>query len=372
MVEIDEALQYLETARRRLEEGTPTGFADCLSNCRNALVSTMKTLTGTENLREGVKRLKSQEKFGTAEEEFIDAWEGLLTKLYNLLSKKSGAHPPLPDDENNAVLGLEMTEAVIEYLTATYESKRMVLMKDYWQKVADRRETLIKEVLERGEYALAGLYPDLDRTSFETASRRTIWMFPVLATYSLIDPRELSEMVKDKMVMGFSRAFPRSGSGPKPVQGGVAFVNAREDGYTEVQSSGLVFYRELMAEGLSLSSSQYSSDTLTHRTVDSFYSAEMLVKVCLFTNELYKRLKLQKNLMLRVELDRVKGRKWASNDRYFLKNDTFSFEQEIPAPQLRDQIPTIVQNFLDNLHWSLGLEARNVAEEITQLVCRVL
>lgn len=112
---LTEAMTYLRNARSRYDTKTPEGYADCKSNCRNALLSSIKALTGQENLREGARILGKNGTIGEREEELIEALGELLAKLHNLASKK-GPHPPLSGDEEDALLVLSLTECVLIYL----------------------------------------------------------------------------------------------------------------------------------------------------------------------------------------------------------------------------------------------------------------
>lgn len=114
---LGEALTYLQNAKARFETRTPEGYADCKANCRNALVSTFKCLSGEEKLRNGTKVLATRGFFGEAESDFIDAFGDLLAKLHGVASKK-GSHPPLPTDQEDAELVLETTSSVLNYIAA--------------------------------------------------------------------------------------------------------------------------------------------------------------------------------------------------------------------------------------------------------------
>lgn len=111
---LEEAFNYLQVARIRLYSGEPTGFADCKTNCRKALVSAIKAITGKENIREGVRIMAKQGYFGKTEEEFIATLENPLAKIYNLASKK-GPHIPLPTFLESEFT-LRLTEATVEFL----------------------------------------------------------------------------------------------------------------------------------------------------------------------------------------------------------------------------------------------------------------
>lgn len=112
---LSEAWTYLQNARARFETKTPAGYADCKSNCRNALVSCIKALTGQENVREGARILGKQGLMGEREEEVIKAFGELLAKLYSVASKK-GPHPPLAMDEEDAELVLGLTTTILNFI----------------------------------------------------------------------------------------------------------------------------------------------------------------------------------------------------------------------------------------------------------------
>ena len=112
---LTEAMRYLHNARARFDTKTPEGYSDCKANCRNALVSAIKALTGKENIREGVKELAKQDILGEREEELVDAFANLLTALYGVASKK-GAHPPLATEEDDAELVLNLTQSILNYV----------------------------------------------------------------------------------------------------------------------------------------------------------------------------------------------------------------------------------------------------------------
>ena len=113
---LGESLTYLQNARARFETQTAEGYADCKTNCRSALVSAIKSLTGQEKLREGVKLLAKKGVFGEREMEFIDAFGDLLASLHSVASKK-GPHPPLPDQEDSELV-LGVTTSVMTYIAA--------------------------------------------------------------------------------------------------------------------------------------------------------------------------------------------------------------------------------------------------------------
>lgn len=112
---LSESLTYLSNAKSRFDTKTAEGYADCKSNCRNAMVSCIKALTDQENLKEGAKILGKKGLIGEREEELITVFGELLAKLHNLASKK-GPHPPLSNDEEDALLVLSLTESILNYI----------------------------------------------------------------------------------------------------------------------------------------------------------------------------------------------------------------------------------------------------------------
>lgn len=111
---LNESFIYLQSAQSRFDTRTPSGYSECKADCRNALMSALKALSGTENVREAVRILGKKEVIGEREEEFIKSLENLLVKLTGVLSKK-GPHPPMPTEEE-AEFALRMTYAVLNYL----------------------------------------------------------------------------------------------------------------------------------------------------------------------------------------------------------------------------------------------------------------
>jgi len=109
-----QAAEYLANARQRLNEGTPSAWGDCTANCRNALQSAVRQLTGEGQLSAGLKKLKEVCRFGEREIEHIQVLDKLLTNSRDLLSK-TGAHPPLPDHPF-AVFALDLTTAILRFL----------------------------------------------------------------------------------------------------------------------------------------------------------------------------------------------------------------------------------------------------------------
>ena len=111
-----EAYQYLENAKTRFDTQTAVGYSDCKTNCRSALISALKTLTGKEDTREAVRELGKQGILGEREQGFIESFAELLPRLYGLVSKK-GAHPPMTREEDDAKLALSITTSIISYIT---------------------------------------------------------------------------------------------------------------------------------------------------------------------------------------------------------------------------------------------------------------
>ncbi|HWZ45502.1 MAG TPA: hypothetical protein VNW97_18655 [Candidatus Saccharimonadales bacterium] len=107
---------YLENARQRLGEGTPTGWSDCVANCRNALQTAVTQMTGEGQLSPGLRKLKDVCQFGEREIEFVERLEKLLLTSKDLLSK-TGAHPPLPG-YHFAAFALEMTTVALRFMVA--------------------------------------------------------------------------------------------------------------------------------------------------------------------------------------------------------------------------------------------------------------
>ena len=112
----NEAYQYLENAKIRLDTKTATGYSDCKANCRNALMSALKTLTGKEEVREAAKELGNQGILGKREKEFTETFNKLLVVLHGLDSKK-GSHPPMTQEEGDAELVLGITTSILNYVT---------------------------------------------------------------------------------------------------------------------------------------------------------------------------------------------------------------------------------------------------------------
>ena len=111
----DEAHRYLRNAKRRIKNKTPEGYSDCKANCRNALMSTLQTLTGKEKVKEATKELINQGLLGERETEFTENLEKLIATLHGLDSKK-GSHPPMTRSESDAELALNLTRDIVEYI----------------------------------------------------------------------------------------------------------------------------------------------------------------------------------------------------------------------------------------------------------------
>ncbi len=112
----NEALRYLKNAKRRFNTKTPEGYSNCKANCRNALMSALKTLTGKEEVSEAARELSRQGLLGKREQEFTETFSKLLVILHGLDSKK-GSHPPMTRNEDDAELALSITTSVVNYLT---------------------------------------------------------------------------------------------------------------------------------------------------------------------------------------------------------------------------------------------------------------
>lgn len=111
---IKEAATYLENARQRFNAGDPSGFSDSKSNCRNAITSLCKKLGGTDRVREAVRKMVKDGLLGEKEGDVVLAVENLVAHLHGLASK-TGTHPPLAD-QNDALLTLRLTEAIVDYI----------------------------------------------------------------------------------------------------------------------------------------------------------------------------------------------------------------------------------------------------------------
>lgn len=111
-----ESYRYLKHAEDVLNTKTAEGYSDCKTNCRNAFVSALTTLTGKQNIREAVKELRTQGILGEREEEFIESFGEMLVKLYGLASK-GGPHPPMTTEKDDAELVLSITASIVSYVT---------------------------------------------------------------------------------------------------------------------------------------------------------------------------------------------------------------------------------------------------------------
>ena len=80
--EFNEAYIYLRNAQDRLNSYTAEGYSDCKTNCRCALISVLKVLTGKENVKEAVKELGNQGVLGEREEEFTKKFNELLVIIF--------------------------------------------------------------------------------------------------------------------------------------------------------------------------------------------------------------------------------------------------------------------------------------------------
>ncbi len=110
-----ESYQYIQEAKARFDTKTAVGYSGCKANCRNALMSVLKTLTGKEDAREAAKELGKQGILGKREQDFIETFADLLVKLHGLVSKR-GPHPPMTRNEDDAELALSITTSVVNYL----------------------------------------------------------------------------------------------------------------------------------------------------------------------------------------------------------------------------------------------------------------
>ncbi|HLW59607.1 MAG TPA: hypothetical protein VKV57_06730 [bacterium] len=111
---ITEAVTYLTNARRRFEEGTAEAMGDVKTNCRNAIESLIRTITGTTNFAKGKQALVKQGIFNQHEAAFVDALASLLEAFFNVTSRP-GSHPPLPSREDASFV-LQVTEATVQYV----------------------------------------------------------------------------------------------------------------------------------------------------------------------------------------------------------------------------------------------------------------
>ena len=112
---LTEAFRYLQNAQQRFHTRTSAGYSNCKTDCRNAILSALSSLSGTDNVRKAVKVLGKKGIVGAREEELITAFENLLIKMKGVLSKK-GPHPPMATEEEDAELSLDITKALLNYL----------------------------------------------------------------------------------------------------------------------------------------------------------------------------------------------------------------------------------------------------------------
>ncbi|MDH5376454.1 MAG: hypothetical protein OEW95_11695 [Candidatus Bathyarchaeota archaeon] len=112
---LTEAFRYLQNARQRFHTRTPEGYSNCKTDCRNAILSALSSLSGSDDLRKGVRILGKKGVIGGREEELIIAFENLLVKMKGVLSKK-GPHPPMATEKEDAELALGITQALLIYL----------------------------------------------------------------------------------------------------------------------------------------------------------------------------------------------------------------------------------------------------------------
>lgn len=110
-----ESFQYLEDAKARFDTKSAVGYSGCKANCRNALMSALKILTGKEEISEAARELVRQGILGKREKEFTETFSKLLVILHGLDSKK-GSHPPMTRSEDDAELALSITTSVVNYL----------------------------------------------------------------------------------------------------------------------------------------------------------------------------------------------------------------------------------------------------------------
>jgi len=113
---LTEAFRYLQNAQQRFYTRTPEGYSNCKTDCRNAIFSALSSLSGSDDVRKAVKILGKKGVIGRREEELITAFENLLAKMKDVLSKK-GPHPPMASEEEDAELALNITKALLTYLT---------------------------------------------------------------------------------------------------------------------------------------------------------------------------------------------------------------------------------------------------------------
>jgi hypothetical protein len=118
-----EAYKYLENARSRLGTKTHEGYSNCKADCRNALMSALKTLTGKDTITEATKELHRRGILGEREEEFTKTFDKLLGILHGIDSKK-GSHPPMTRNANDAELALNLTQSIMNYIISQAVKQR--------------------------------------------------------------------------------------------------------------------------------------------------------------------------------------------------------------------------------------------------------
>ncbi|MBA7600543.1 hypothetical protein ES703_07599 [subsurface metagenome] len=111
----NEAHRYLKNAKRRFNTKTPEGYSNCKADCRNGLMSALKTLTGMNTIKDAATELHIQGILGKREEEFYKTFGNLLVILHGIDSKK-GSHPPMERNEDDAELAVSITTSVVNYL----------------------------------------------------------------------------------------------------------------------------------------------------------------------------------------------------------------------------------------------------------------
>lgn len=112
---LSESYRYLKNAEERFETKTAEGYSNCKADCRNALMSALKTLTGKDTIKEAANELHRQGILGEREEEFIETFDNLLVILHGIDSKK-GSHPPMTRSEDDAEFALSITTSVVNYV----------------------------------------------------------------------------------------------------------------------------------------------------------------------------------------------------------------------------------------------------------------
>ncbi len=120
-----ESFDYLNNAKSRFNTKTPEGYSDCKTNCRCALVSALKALTGKEKVDEAVTELHKQKIIGEREGEFIKSFDNLLGILHGIDSKK-GPHPPMTRTEYDAEFALNITTSTINYIVNQSTQPRII------------------------------------------------------------------------------------------------------------------------------------------------------------------------------------------------------------------------------------------------------